>query len=696
MSIRRLPWEIVSYVVQDLDLDDFVSLSLSCRHFQSLLRDDNICRRLLESRVPSSPESQSALKTKNYARELRKLVKRRAAISSASPYLVAVVADAAESFVYNDGVLCYLSEGRLRVLDLVNSATQEIAVDVHKLLCASPGLPSPKEDQVRVFKLVHYSHGFVTCRYSHRKSVAGWIVVINLAKGRVFSHALESAHRLIARNDGQFLYYGTHTDISDTGHRRWEMRGCDLQDETWFEHKLRLTDIVGSEVGKNICFEIIDGYFYCVANQALFEREEIAWTSYYTYLRFPVNRPRPRNVEAVEPEEIWRRFHAEGPIDDRWTFLRLTKNESTGALTVVEGRKEWTNASSKSRRTYYSSELLFPDQDERASSEDHTQDLWSRPGPGTSSGQIEDSPKSEMTQSQARCPHQVHPGDDASTPWSFTVNNSLMLSYHLSCQSHLDLVNDPLPSDPYRDQRLRLRVGSRRRRLRSEAEEPEAAPKSLSNNPSYPESEIHKLYKTSDIVLWPPSHWEQEHGAAAVGELYSILNPPGYRGDVSAVWDERSFCYATGQDRQAIVFVSFDSSIRLRGIRRWRGGVGEGSEAVPAGRREVLPDGAILTPGMQDRWTEGRPGSPGANGEVQVPPATSTKGKSKAVWSHHDSLSLSSANVTSPAAPVLETGSGSAAIDAILASAEESREPRWIWAEKPRYSVIQKGFHFAS
>ncbi|KAL8363351.1 hypothetical protein RB601_009225 [Gaeumannomyces tritici] len=696
MSIRRLPWEIISYIVQDLDLEDFVSLSLSCRHFLSLLRDDNICRILLESRLPAAPESQSARTTKDYARELRKLVKRRAAISSATPYLVAVVADASESFVYNDGVLCYMSEGHLRVLDLINSATKEIAVDVHELLRASPDLQQPRKGQNHQFKLVHYSHGFVTCHYSHKRSIAGWIVVINLARGRVFSHVLESAHKLIARNNHEFLYYGTHTDTSDTGHRRWEMRGCDLRDESWFEHKIRLTDIVGSEVNTNICFEVIDDYFYCVANQALFEREEIAWTSYYTYLRFPVNRSKPQNVETVEPEEIWRRLHAEGPIDNRWTFLHLAKNESTGALTVVEGRKEWINASSKSRRTYYSSELVFADPSERALSEDQPQDPLSGSGLGTSSSHIEDSPKSETTESHARCPHNVHPGDDASTPWAFSINNSLMLSYHMSCQSHLDLVNDPLPTDPYQNQRLRLRVGSRRPRLKSEMGELEHTPRSLSSNPSYPESEIHKLYKASDVALWPPAHWEQEHGTAAVSELYSILSPPGYQGDISAIWDERSFCYATGQGNRTIVFVSFDPSIRLRGIRHWREAFGQGSVAGAAARHEPLSQGALLTPGMQDQPMEGRPRSPGSGWDKQVPPPIPDKGKSKAVCSHPDSPTLTSGHVTSPAAPVSEIGPGGAAGDGTVASAESHELPIWMSLEDPRYRAIQKGFHFAS
>ncbi|KAL8307066.1 hypothetical protein RB593_005793 [Gaeumannomyces tritici] len=601
--MESLPWEIISYVVRELDLDDVISLSMSCRHFQNLVRDDNICRRLLESQAPVAPGSQSACKTKKYARELRKLVKRRAAISSASPYFVAVVAEAAESFLYSDGVLCYLSEGSLRVLDLHNSATHEIVVDVGALLNADKSLPRRPNGQSYDFELVHYSYGFLTCRYSHKKSLPGWLVIVNPAERHVFSHVLESAHKLIVRNNDGFLYYGTHTGTSNTGHRCWEVRGCNLQEETWFEHKLQLTNIVGSEVGTNICFEVIDGHFYCVANRAPFEREEIDWTSYYTYLKFPVNRPGPRSAETVEPEELWRRSHNEGPIDDRWAFLKLTKNEASGAITIIEGRREWKAARSAARRTYYSDELQFSDRGEKA------------PSANSTAGPV----------SPTRSPHTVHPGDDALSLLAFTSNDFLSKSYHLSCQTFLDLVNDPSPTDHDRNQRFRLRGGSRRRRLESEIEELEAPSANLPNNPLYPEKEIHGLYKASDITLWPPDHWEQEHGAAALQELYSVLSPPGQRDIVSATWDERSVCYAAGQ---TIVFVSFDPSIRLQGIKPWRRGVGEGRE--------------------QEGTVEGR---------QEVPPALDRQ------------LAL-------PAAPVAGT------------------EPKWIRREHPRYSVIQKGFHF--
>lgn len=48
MSLLKLPYELVAYVIQHLDLGDVRSLSLSCRKFQFLLYEPNIAKLVLE------------------------------------------------------------------------------------------------------------------------------------------------------------------------------------------------------------------------------------------------------------------------------------------------------------------------------------------------------------------------------------------------------------------------------------------------------------------------------------------------------------------------------------------------------------------------------------------------------------------------------------------------------------------------
>ena len=54
MSLRHLPYEIVFYVAQQLDLEDVYNLSLTCRQFQYLAKEDNICKAVLEVRFNNS------------------------------------------------------------------------------------------------------------------------------------------------------------------------------------------------------------------------------------------------------------------------------------------------------------------------------------------------------------------------------------------------------------------------------------------------------------------------------------------------------------------------------------------------------------------------------------------------------------------------------------------------------------------
>ena len=65
MSLLQLPYELVVYVVQDLDLVDICNLSYTCQKFQFLVRDAQITKRLLEvsSPIPMAEMCRTALVT---------------------------------------------------------------------------------------------------------------------------------------------------------------------------------------------------------------------------------------------------------------------------------------------------------------------------------------------------------------------------------------------------------------------------------------------------------------------------------------------------------------------------------------------------------------------------------------------------------------------------------------------------------
>ncbi|KAI6377853.1 hypothetical protein MCOR25_002374 [Pyricularia grisea] len=635
-----------------------------------------------QSAAPSAPETRSAHASKEFARALRLIFKRRNAISSASPYLAAVVADNAESFVYSNGVLCYISKGLLRIRDLHNSAPTESVIDVGKVLNTDHNLSRTiGSKQNYSLHILHYANGFISCRYVPKDSPASWLIVINPSQGSVLSHALASSRKIFVRNNDRFLYYGTHCDIAEDGSRRWALRGCNLLDGKWHGYLTHLPEMIGSEIGTNICFEIIDGYFYALANQALFEREEIRWTSYYTCVRFPVNQAKPKSTQLGTMKEIWRKFHSEGPIDDRWNFINLTKDERTGALAIVEGRREWRAGASASR-TYYTSELPFPSEMGNVStaSENAVPNYTAGSlSPNTASTSSTDSSCSPADTDDdeaptSRSPHMVHPGDTAATLPLLTLSNSLLRCYQSSCQTYLDLVNH---GDSDKRQGIRLRVGSRSLRPHSEIGLPITP---IDENPLYPDQQIKRLYKSAEIKFWPPTHWTNDSRNGR--DLYDILNPQTHRGDFTGMWDDRSMCYATGGLSKTIIFISFDPSIRLAGIRPWFPGPQEEKQGIDQHVAAVGDNAAVRREERLNQFQH----TDGLSSKCAPLRLSGESGGEQSRIDRTTESSLAEGRV------LAKTASSKTPLPT---NNDESNKPKWTWDAHPVHTGIHKGFHFA-
>ena len=561
------------------------------------------------------------------ASALRRVAKRRAAFASASPFMVATVAFA-DAFIYCKGVLCYTLDDKLRILDLHHSSNHETVVSIPGLL--SRAISEIADNNKGTFEVLYYSHGIVSCLYqSSCLDAAAWLIAFDLGSRTILlAEDLTSTERIFVRHNRQFLYYGTHSEVDRDGHKKWVLRGYDFRKRKWFEQKVHLPDMVGSEIGSTICFEFHQGDFYALSNQTSFEVEEIDWTSFYHCVRFPLASPSNELLEKTENKHMWRRQHQEGPIDDRWTCLRLDEDEKTGKLRIIESRKEWYHGSSSSERTYYTTDLVFPDRskdlDEYTFALNTTSfvpdSTSSSPGIGSScnaSGSsalvttsfdsssnldtderdlssLPDDPILRLLRKgdhphhirpPPRLPQNTHPGNDGSSKQTFTLAKSRIRYYHTSASTFIDLVDDPLPTDWQGRQRLRLRAGSRR--LGSPLRYPSSHPSKvglLREPPSDLTEALRQMYKYSEIQYWPAAQ-NPDQMNEGLDDLYRLLNPPTHLGNVEGICDERSLVYATGgyDKPQAIIFISFDPAIRLTGVQRWHWGrmgikgVGEGA-----------------------------------------------------------------------------------------------------------------------
>jgi hypothetical protein len=651
----------------------------------------------------------------SHASALRRVAKRRLAFTNTRPFIIATVGFA-DAYVYTNGYLCYTLDDKVRILDLYHSSQEEIVLSIPGLL--THALSEIDDSTTGTFQILYYANNIISCVFRTSGEESAWLIAFSLSfnipsKKRILvTEELDSTDKIFVRNNQDFLYYGTHSEVGTDGYKKWAIHGYDLRTRKKFDQKIQLSEMVGSDIGSTVSFEFHAGYFYALSNQTSFEVEEIDWTSFYHCIRFPLASPHKDLLEKTDNHRMWRRQHQEGPIDDRWTSLRLDSDESTGELRIVESRKEWYLGNSRSQRTYYTTQINFCKSNDQDTSElsgapstystDPTSLVATSASSSTETTAVttntfhsSDSPKhhhdlSVLPQDDPltkllrpddnphhmrpplRLPQNTHPeqvGSNQPVP-THTLAKSRIRSYHTSCSTFIDLVDDPLPTDWECKQRLRLRTGSRR--LGPPLFAPYSGPGlGLLRAPSEDlQTALNEMYRVKPISYWPPNQ-NYEQPDPDIDTLYKLMNPPSHLGNVEGVIDDRSILYVTGGNDKpkAIIFIGFDPAIRFVGLRRWGGlekrekGVGEGphidGRATGYGKKEGEIGKEIID---EDE-----------SGEMV---GIDRKGKSK---ERGDCI------------PVVQITGGDTQTGRNL-----SGKDSWIWKENAMYRDINLGFHFCA
>jgi hypothetical protein len=658
----------------------------------------------------------------NYASSLRRAAKRRESLATGRPFAAATVGFC-DAYLYCKGVLCYTLDDRLRILDLHHSAQYEIVVSIPALLIHA--LSDIGDNTKGVFQVLYCCDGIIACIYrSSGPDSTAWLIAFTKNSRRIsVVQELESTDKIFVRHNKDFLYYGTHSEIGTDGYKKWVIHGYEFRKRKWFDQKVHLPDMVGSEIGSTICFEFHHEYFYALSNQTSFEVEEIDWTSFYHCVRFPLESPCKERLEKTEDNSMWRRQHQEGPIDDRWTSLSLDVDESTGELKIVESRKEWYLGSSRSKRTYYTTDIKFPDRiededfgfgyalpasepsvptvttsDSSTSSSSSSSSLASTTSsssatapttatassPKTSTHDLSTLPDDPILrllrpddhphhmQPPPRRPQNTHPGNDGSSQPTFILSDCRIRSYHTSASAFVDMVDDPLESDWKGTQRLRIRAGSRK--LGPPLFDDAGLIRGPSSNLT---AALKEMYREQPVQFWPPAQ-DPNNDSEHVNALYRLLNPPSHLGNVEGTADNRSFLYVTGgyDKPQAILFVSFDPAIRLKGLERW-GGLQRGIQQKGVGKCPHIDGRASRCGSNKDDLGKGYIDVDETDRTVII----DKKGKGKAK--------------SEPMVHVLPRHIG-ADFQEISASlfANGDMERSWAWNEKAMYQDIARGYYF--
>ncbi|EXL64449.1 hypothetical protein FOPG_19290 [Fusarium oxysporum f. sp. conglutinans race 2 54008] len=454
------------------------------------------------------------------------------AVQSAEPWTVAIVA-MADQFTYTNGHLCYtVGSGHLRVLDTLDKKpTSELTVDVTLLLKAAVRDYDPQRPHT--FKPLYYAEGVVSClatQVLEDSTACSWLLIFELIESPswVVVQRPDSRYPFFVRNDKNYLFWGSKSHASLDGSYRWGLHCLNLQTRKWEDVQMILWDFDEESIGSDICFEIFDGQFYCVANTFKTEADDAMRNNFYKVVRFPLDNAAHGKCEKPLMRNLWRRHDSEGAVDERWTSLQLSKDEKTGELFIVETRKEWFPGNAGSQRTCYKKRLQFGQQEE----DPQTEPVFPTP-PGSTIDSFDEEEWSSEVHTEERSREQIHFGDGSTDAKTYTLQECFVRSYNPSCDAFIDLV--------------------------SEAYNPESAL----------QLRVQPKNQVPPVIVWPRVQ-QACHRNKVSAQLQGIVNPIQPIRGIEWSMDERTLVYspthiASGQLRP-VILISFDPELVLPGF----------------------------------------------------------------------------------------------------------------------------------
>lgn len=496
----------------------------------------------------------------------------------AQPFHVALLA-VGKSFAYTNGVLCYAVDGGLiRILDIKGSANHEVVIDVLRMLRENnTDLPRFNSYKLAPF---HYGHGILACRLVIKYTK--YLIIIRPHTGELIhveEQCLTGQASVVTSDEFLVLYYPLCRSPEDC----WGPRLLNLETREWVQPRL-MCENARARCPKGVTGAIHDGHFYTVCGlDSLFR---MRFDIYGTVRSFTVHAAQVPLAAQADYEPRWVKvcptseLSYQGRIsDDRWHFLRIEKDERTGEIMAVHIRRSYPDVGRDTTARVCFKRVLplsppstesdiafgFSSSDPEYESERHMDatSLGTELGSGTSNvantardenhnrdiGLIRGLP-SGMT---------LHHGDNSSTEPHYGVSQCFVRSYFSTCNSFVDLVNDTLRCNG-QEQSLRLRV--------------------MTELPG----------GGNQTVFWPPKH-DPPNEDLRLEELRRTLNPPGFDGELNWCVDSGSFVYGMRagprSHEKAIVYVGFDPTVKLHGLKAYnsapRGGNGSDQAGSSSG-----------------------------------------------------------------------------------------------------------------
>ncbi|KAF1815263.1 hypothetical protein P152DRAFT_512522 [Eremomyces bilateralis CBS 781.70] len=494
-TILSLPFDILVNITSYIDINDITHLSQASPALAFLAQDPFICRSAIEFWAPFSQEwrqYKAGLITAEIG--FNNIYQRRSAVGNGLPFSVTSIGNCL-SFVYQNGWLAFISDKRIFVRNVrsgnssqripksrqqpCNGALQNSSGDDHHAPFNVVNFPKEWDDLNLVdseseIELMGFIDNVLTLCFrpmqEDAQGVSAWLLALGITTNEgdegieLFRAALQTTEKLFVRHNENYIFWGTQSGRASHVYLEWVIKGTLFRD--WGDAKrdgrvpsvasLQLPDFVGSEMSSTCAFEIHEDHFYGVSNQTSWHNEEIDWTSLFDCICFPL--AKPYSADLKRNKRIYRRQHDEGPLDDLWTVLGLQVKEDIGKLTIVEGRREWTNGGSSAYRTFYTADITFPDGEEphQLPEDDPYVTIV------TSANRPNYIPRLKL-KTETIHPEREHPRYRSSPP--FIAARTRYRSYNLASATFIDLVSDSNCCEASAKSMagcLRFRTGSRR------------------------------------------------------------------------------------------------------------------------------------------------------------------------------------------------------------------------------------------
>jgi hypothetical protein len=498
-----------------------------------------------------------------YALAWRRLVKRRLAVQTATPFHFSVVA-AAVRFILGNGALVYKpDESLIRILFLDGSGDEEVQIDPLRLLAeAFPDLGLPLAARCFVDPL-YYSDWVASFLFETGGQQR--LVFCDVKRSIILgAHHIERSNSIFVRNNGKYLYVGFRDKLP--GDRWvWVVQGYNFLRRSWMPGQRLPMDFSGTELGQNVCFEIVDGYLYGVSSAAspLQPSTTTGLDSFYCVFRMRLGDSSSSSRQDLPKRFSWRKPWSEGYVDNRYNDLKLVKDEEKGCLTIYETRKEWM-PTGHTERNCYRKEI----RDDNFSADQNP------PSPSLSFDRLESEVPGLEPYVETFQGADVHTGDNGLELGKDDDAKLYAHTYHTATRTFVDIVGDPSGSgsDP---EQLRLR-------FRPMASCFGGSPSNWSLRGDMPAESPH-------LRFWPPEPTPGRHDPT-LDLIRTLMNPK--KGPIEKVrWaaDERFFAFSpvvrgTSQP-SALILVSFDPRLRLHGLRK----VGGLHRPVPQSLMDLAP-----------------------------------------------------------------------------------------------------------